>query len=51
MPTMDFLPVPLHAGQEVVLWPWHFEHNNFWGILYLPRFRLTAVAAHGVIVL
>ena len=36
---MDVLPVPEHAGQEVVLWPWHFGHNNFWGIVILPRFQ------------
>ena len=26
---MNFLPVPLHARQEVVLWPWHLGHNVF----------------------
>jgi hypothetical protein len=36
---MDFLPLPVHAGQEVVLWPWHFGHNTFWGIVLLPRFQ------------
>jgi hypothetical protein len=32
MPTRDFLPVPRHATQEVVLWPWHLGHNVFVGI-------------------
>ena len=36
---MDVLPVPEHAGQEVVLWPWHFGHNNFRGTVLLPRFQ------------
>jgi hypothetical protein len=44
---MDFLPLPLHAGQEVVLWPWHFGHNNFWGIVsshaYVPQKEPQAV--------
>jgi hypothetical protein len=33
---MDFLPVPRHAGQEVVLWPWHLGHNVLFGIARLP---------------
>jgi hypothetical protein len=32
MPTRDFLPVPRHATQEVVLWPWHLGHKVFVGI-------------------
>jgi hypothetical protein len=26
---VNFLPVPLHARHEVVLWPWHLGHNVF----------------------
>ena len=33
---MDFLPVPPHARQEVVLWPWHLGHNVF-GILLVSQ--------------
>ncbi len=32
MPKRDFLPVPRHATQEVVLWPWHLGHKVFVGI-------------------
>ena len=26
---MDFSPVPRHARQKAVLWPWHLGHNVF----------------------
>jgi hypothetical protein len=38
-PTMDFLPVPRHARQEVVLWPWHLGHNVLFGIARLLTWR------------
>jgi O-antigen ligase len=50
MPTRDFLPVPRHATQEVVLWPWHLGHNVFVGIsppvlgIYLRCIAPAAVA-------
>ena len=34
---MEFLLVPRHATQEVVLWPWHFGYNVFCGICSLSR--------------
>jgi hypothetical protein len=37
---MDFLPVPPHARQEVVLWPWHLGHNVF-GILLVSQASST----------
>jgi|SRR6516165_1019741 len=36
IPTMDLLPVPRHARQEVVLWPWHLGHNVLFGIARFP---------------
>src|SRR5262249_57101695 len=40
---MDFLPVPRHAGQEVVLWPWHLGHNVLSGIARLPSLEAHSV--------
>ena len=32
LPTAESFPLPRHAGQDTVLWPWHFEHRTLFGI-------------------
>jgi hypothetical protein len=46
---MDFLPVPSHPRQEVVLWPWHFGHNTLWGIVLLQPFQQTFPESSGLL--
>ncbi len=36
IPTIDFLPVPRHETQDVVLCPWHLGHKILFGMAALP---------------
>ena len=50
LPARDFLPVPRHARQEVILWPWHLGHNVLCGICSLPSFQSRPIRITEIVV-